>query len=145
MIVITCWRELEPFGINLLTGEACGLSYRYLCDVTARGQRIVEKCLGCRLTLAENWNHGTTDHPHVGSLMLAPELFNVLSVFALLESGCTEVYVVADRGVLGFEPSDDAATINRTKRHYGTRLGRRFSYGGTAGDRNVHAMSGRIE
>ena len=31
---INCWNDLEPFGLIVLTGEACGLSYRLLCDVT---------------------------------------------------------------------------------------------------------------
>lgn len=142
---ITSWRELEPFGIDLLTGEACGLSYRYLCDVTAPGKVVIDKCLGCRVTLAQSWNRGTVDQPHVGSIMLAPELLVPLSIFALLESGCTEVYVIRDRGVIGIEPSDDAETAARTKLHYGDRLGRRYGYFGTAGERNVHTMSGRIE
>ena len=30
---ITCWDDLRPYGIGALTGEACGLSYRILCDV----------------------------------------------------------------------------------------------------------------
>lgn len=113
---ITSWRELEPYGIDLLTGEACGLSYRYLCDATARGQRIIEKCFGCKLVLSDSWNRGTETEPHVGSIMLAPDLFVPLSLFSLLESGCTEVYVIRDHGILGLEPEDDPDLIERTKR-----------------------------
>ena len=39
------WDDLCAHGIVPLTGEACGLSYRILCDVTARGKdsgQIVE-------------------------------------------------------------------------------------------------------
>jgi hypothetical protein len=144
MKTITCWRELEPFGIEFLTGEACGLSYRYLCDLTEAGKRIVEKCLSCRIT-SEAWNRGTAENPHVASILLAPELLPPLSIFALLESGCTEVFVIRDHGILGIESSDDPDTVERTKRHYGDRLGRRYAYHGTAGARNVHQMSGRIE
>jgi hypothetical protein len=58
-----------------LTREACGLSYRPLCDVTARGKKTLEKALSvAQLGLHENWNHGQADDPHVGSIMMAPEL-----------------------------------------------------------------------
>ena len=32
---IGCWNDLASYGIDALTGEACGLSYRILCDVIA--------------------------------------------------------------------------------------------------------------
>jgi hypothetical protein len=43
---INCWDDLRPFGIDALTGEACGLSYHLLCDVTQKGKRTIEKALG---------------------------------------------------------------------------------------------------
>ena len=72
---IRCWDDLSRYGIVPLTGEACGLSYRILCDVTAAGKKIIEKALDvAQLGLRENWNHGNPDDPHVGCVMLAPEL-----------------------------------------------------------------------
>ena len=82
---IHCWDDIRPFGVVPLTGEACGLSYRILCDVTARGKRTLEKALGiAQLGPHENWNHGNADDPHVGSVMLAPDLLPFIGVFALL-------------------------------------------------------------
>lgn len=53
---------------HVLTGEACGLSYRILCDVTAKGKKILEKALDvAQLGLRENWNHGSPDEPHIGA------------------------------------------------------------------------------
>jgi glycyl-tRNA synthetase beta chain len=40
---IRSWEDLSVYGIVPLTGEACGLSYRILCDVTAAGKKIIEK------------------------------------------------------------------------------------------------------
>ena len=34
MKTITCWNDLTAYGISPLTGEACGLMYRILFDVT---------------------------------------------------------------------------------------------------------------
>jgi hypothetical protein len=65
---IRSWDDLSAYGIVPLTGEACGLSYRILCDVTARGKKTLEKALSvAQLGLQENWNHGTDSDPHVGS------------------------------------------------------------------------------
>ena len=94
MKTINCWDHLAPYGIVPLTGEACGLSYRILCDVTAAGKKILEKALGvAELRLRENWNSGPDEDPHVGSIMLAPDLLPFIGVFALLEHGCPEVWL----------------------------------------------------
>ena len=145
MKTIRCWDDLSQFGIVALTGEACGLSYRILCDVTAQGKKILEKAFGLpELRLAESWNPGAADDPHVGSVMLAPEVLNFVGVFALLENGCTEVLQ---------SKAADCTALSRMIRRIAwqdsrgyTRmvLGRRFAYAGTAGDRNQHVMSGRV-
>ena len=141
---VNSWNDIEPYGIELLTGEACGLSYRLLCDVTERGKKTIEKCLGLKsLGLAENWNRGRAEDPHVGSIMLTHEMLTPLAVFALLESGCKEVYLV-NGSVVGVEHSDPADLIETVKRVAGVDYARRFAYQGTAGDRNVHVMSGRV-
>jgi hypothetical protein len=142
MKTISGWRDLEPFGIDALTGEACGLMYRLLCDVTEPGRRIIETCLGCRITPAEPWNRGTDESPHIGSVMLSLDFLLPLGVFALLENGCRTVWLMEDRTLLGFEPDDSPESVPGDLQT--RRIVRTFSYGGTAGDRNVHAMSGRV-
>lgn len=145
MKTIRCWNDLSPHGIIPLTGEACGLSYRLLCDVTARGKRTIEKALGvAQLGLHENWNHGSADDPHVGSVMLAPDLLPPLGVFALLESGCREVWLTKGHTVVGIEADDSPDCVETFMRIHANDLARRFAYSGTAGDRNQHMMSGRV-
>ena len=69
---INCWNDLAPFGIEILTGEACGLSYRLLCDVTEKGRKVLSVAFGIPdFTLAEAWNTGTKEEPHIGSILLA--------------------------------------------------------------------------
>lgn len=145
MKTIHCWDDLSAYGIVPLTGEACGLSYRILCDVTARGKKTLEKALSiAQLGLRENWNRGDPDNPHVGSVMLAPELLTFVGVFALLEGGCREVWLTKGRGVIGIEAADEADRVDSFKRFHADDLLRRFGYAGTAGDRNQHVMSGRV-
>ena len=145
MKTINCWDDLSRYGIVLLTGEACGLSYRLLCDVTAVGKRVIEKALGiAQLGLHESWNHGNADDPHVGSVMLAPEVLTFLGVFALLEHGCREVWLTKGNSVVGIEAADLPDWLESFKRFHANDLIRRFAYAGTAGDRNQHVMSGRV-
>ena len=136
---IRCWEDLSRYGIMPLTGEACGLSYRILCDVTAAGKRIIEKALDvAQLGLRENWNHGNTGRPAYRlRVMLAPDLLPFLGVFALLESGCREVWLLTkSRQVVGIEGDDEPDRADALKRYCGDELARRFAYAGTAGDRN---------
>lgn len=141
---INCWNDLAPFGIIPLTGEACGLMYRILFDVTEQGRRIVAKCLGTPdLNLPEPWNRGGEANPHVGCVMLTREMLQPLAVFALLESGCKEVHLIKD-SVYGVELSDPPTAIEDVKRWAKVDYARRLAYAGTAGDRNVHVMSGRV-
>lgn len=137
---VSSWDHLRPFGIEPLTGEACSLMYRILCDLTARGKRIVERYLSVEIQ-SESWNRGTDADPHVASIMLSEEMIVPLAVFALLDAGYREVWVT-DHAAIGIEPDDDEATVERMKelRH----PCRRFSYHGPYQDRNQHQMSGRV-
>lgn len=146
MKTINCWNDLAAFGIIPLTGESCGLMYRILFDCTEQGRRIIGKCLGLpALVLAEPWNSGSKDDPHVGSIMLSHELLVPIAVFALLETGCTECWLHTQGNVVGFERSDAPEQIERYRSIYDGKIARRLGYRGTAGDRNVHQMSGRVQ
>lgn len=142
MKTVSSWKDVEPFGVFALTGEACGLMYRVLFDLTKDGQRIVEKCFGCNLTLAPPWNVGSKDRPHEGSIMLCHEMLVPIGIFALLEHGCIEVWKTNDL-LLGIEKTDSQEQLEALQRQHG--LMRRFAYRGTAGDRNVHVFTGRTQ
>ena len=43
---IALWRDLAEYGIEVLTGEACRIGARYLCDLDERGARIVRSLMG---------------------------------------------------------------------------------------------------
>lgn len=144
MKTIGCWDDMSTYGVVPLTGEACGLMYRILCDVTAQGKRVLEKALDVvELRLQENWNRGTADNAHVGSVMLAREVLPFIGVFALLEHGCPEVWLTKGNTLVGIERTDSREAVELFKRFHASDLVRRFAYSGTAGDRNQHMMSGR--
>lgn len=133
---IACFNDLTPFGIKPLTGEACGLGYRLLCDVTEQGRLLLAKLFGTPdFTLAPPWNRGTPEHPHIGSILLTWEMVLPLGVFALLENGCSEVFL-RDRSVVGLQPDEQPAVVEQWQQHQAERLGRRLAYRGTVDDRN---------
>ena len=140
MKTISDWAALRDYGIEALTGEACSLCYRMLCDLTQNGKAIVERALSVEIA-SENWNSGSEDDPHVASIMVTTEMIVPLGVFALLEAGCTEVWIT-EASVIGAEPSDSEEEVEMMKRLHKPR--RRFAYKGSHKDRNEHQMSGRI-
>ena len=140
MKTISNWSDLEPFGIVALTGGACRLACRILCDLTQRGKRTLERCLSVEIRSA-SWNSGSKDDPHVASIMLTREMLVPLAVFALLDSGCGEVWS-NDHAAFGFEAGDTQEKVERLKEVY--ELGRSFAYHGPHKDRNQHQMSGRV-
>jgi hypothetical protein len=85
------------------------------------------------LTLAEPWNRGSTDDPHVGSVMLSFEMLTPVGIFALLESGCREVWLYRNGSMLGIEPTDSEEQIELCRKMAPEALARTFCYGGTAG------------
>jgi len=46
--------------------------------------------------------------------------------------------------VLGIEPADAPEAVAAVLRAYGVDSAPRYAYRGTAGDRNIHQMSGRV-
>jgi len=68
-------------------------------------------------------------------------MFVPLAVFALLESGCREVWVT-DHAAVGIEADDRDEDVERMKRVY--KPIRRFAYHGSFQDRNQQQMSGRV-
>jgi hypothetical protein len=102
---VRCWDDLEKFGIIPLTAESCGLGWRILFDATETGRKALARLFGIPgMKLAEAWNRGTAENPHVGSIMMTPDMLAPVAVFALLESGCTEVLLYKSGSLIGIEP-----------------------------------------
>lgn len=140
MQMVQCLNDLERFGIIPLTGDACGLLYRVLFDVTANGQKTLQRCFGLtKLELNKPWHSGGNEDPHVGSLMLAPEMLPAVGIFGLLESGCVEIWRKGDT-LFGIELDDDEGYLEEVKKTHGPL--RRFAYRGDAGDGNVNMPAG---
>lgn len=95
--------DLRQFGIDCLTGEACALNRRLLCDLTAEGKNLIEKVLGIEdIKLAGYQNGG------VGSILLERETMWTAAILAMLLGGCVEVWQSDYDGSLhGIESPDE--------------------------------------
>lgn len=146
MKTIASWQDLEPFGVVFLTAESCGLSYRYLCDLTARGRKTLIRMLGIpEISLPAPWNAGSESNPHIASVLFAPCMLEPLGAFALLESGAKEAWIMKNGTVIGVFPGDTADEIALIEKFCSGQLCRKLRVAGTASDRNLHMASGRVD
>jgi hypothetical protein len=141
------WTDLERRGIGYLTGEACGLSMRLLCDVNERGRKTVETFLRCKLVDDSNWNTTVDGEPAVASVMLPCSIFVELAAFAHVEQTGFPVRIISQNGrdeeAIGMEEGDDQAMYNRVETVYPGRWVSKSTHPGTGID-NRHAMSSRL-
>lgn len=164
-------RDLEQFGIKLLTGEADTLGYRILCDLDEQGVRVFKECFGMplypeglhpRTGLAENWNSGS-----IASVMLTGHELVPLAIMGFYLQGYDVVVTKYEHGheqVFALE-KDDNLRLNEEGSAYEFRraekdlfypwpdchgeiiriIRQRKSDGQVVqGTRNVHQMSGRV-
>jgi hypothetical protein len=128
MKAIGSWEDLKPYGIVPLTVEPDGLCYRIVCDITAKGKTIIERALGITdIQLAANWDYGTNEEPHIGSMLLIPEYLLVLSAYVLFEDGCHEVWLTKNSGVIGIQHGDSQQIIYAYEQLYQLDMVRRFT------------------
>jgi len=103
---ISCLNDLEKLnsGIILLTGEADALGYRILCDLTKAGVDLLHEVYGVA-TFGENWNHGSDDNPHIGSVMLSSRAYLDIAPIFLVKQ-CHTVFEVSG-AVVGMEDGEE--------------------------------------
>lgn len=150
MITLRRWSDLEKYGIEVLTGEACAYGYRLLCDVTTDGEALIKEALGVpNITLAPAWNS-----KGIGSVMLSRAMFETLAIFACWKANCKQVFVMYDDSVCGVEADDkdedvqSFVTFSQGRyceecHRYGAGGGINLTYRNPGYSRNVHQMSGR--
>lgn len=150
---ISNWRDLEQYGINSLTGEACAYGMRQLCDLNASGVRLMNAFLGLRFGntagYADNWNSTVNGDKAIASIMLPREMLEPLSKFILF--GTEKCDVVVNKGHGGglvgytnkelaeFDHTPESVGVLYAGQVYRNHANPTVSTGG----RNTHQMSGR--
>lgn len=136
---------LRQFGINPLTGEACGHSMRVLCDLSEQGAEVIRAFYGLPhdAKLADNWNSLVGEEPAIASCFVPRDTFRDLAVFAIFH--CTQDVVVFENFSSGIHvmgvSQDDIAMYGQEAlaRMYGNH--RSHTRPGTA--RNAHQFTER--
>ena len=127
MKLINDWDNLRAYGIFTLTTEPDGLRYRIVCDVTEKGKRLIERALGViEARLDKNWDYGTNEEPHVGCIMLTPEILATIGIYALLEDGCHEVWTTRSHGLIGIQHGDSNQIVEQLQQCFGFDVVARF-------------------
>lgn len=142
MKTIESWAAMQFYGIVPLTTEPDGLQYRIVCDVTARGKKLVEKAIGVvEIQLEKNWTHGPDGDPYIGSILLSPELFSIIGVYALFDDGCREVWMTRNWDLVGIQQCDSRQTVYNLQMCYGHDLVHCFQCTELVGNLNPQFLS----
>jgi hypothetical protein len=145
---INGWDQLRPYGIDLLTGEACALVYRGLFDLTAPGLELVRSIVGAvSIQTPSDRNGGEA----VGSLLMPYTFFEPLAVFALFQVDKVQHVVVSHKAdtysgvrVIGCsgEERDEVIAVVRALGDFRLLTYPEQRPGVTRGMSNVHQMGG---
>ena len=132
---IQSWDDLRQFGIHTLTGEACAVGLRILCDLTPDGVRVIREVFGLpdhdfqmaaqtrtldQVHLTEllgdapqrirervrQFDRPMSGGEGVASIMLPRSLFTDLAVMACLLNNCEVAVLCEDGSIYGVEPND---------------------------------------
>lgn len=88
--------DLKELGIRLLTGEACGLAMRVLCDLNEDGIKLWETFTRTKVVPESNWNSSDGDS---ASVMIPHGMFQDLWIFGHVMRGTK--YVILGGYVFG--------------------------------------------
>lgn len=140
---VNTWADLEHFGINALTREACAYNLRILCDLNAEGAAAVVEYLGLNSPseLCAPWNTTVDGKPSTASILLPHEILMPLAAFLMFQDGALAC-AMFDDATVGIYDEERLAMYSRGGRHV-RRNPARGSAAPTEGSRHVHAMSGR--
>jgi hypothetical protein len=146
--VYKTFEDLKEFGIIFLTGEACKMSMRLLCDLTPQGAEVISDYLGgnVKFTEGSNWNHGATC-----SVLIPRNSFADLAAFCLIRRGdeyavvfkngsvqsMTEEYLLKYRGIEGWYEENVVRIYSRERWP--------SNQGNNSNLQNKHQMTGRTQ
>lgn len=148
-------RDLEQFGVNPLTGEACSFGMRTLCDVNKAGLDLVTEFFSAdSMNLHPNWNTKVNGEPSIGAIMLTRGTMRDLAQFAFFRAGAIAVLDLAHEIKPIFteerlkQYQDLIAKSDNPSKFLGAdhHLRTNPAYQSTQpmqGSRAIHAMSGR--
>lgn len=129
--------ELKKYGIIWLTGEADPYALRVLCDLTDAGQNLIKEFLGLSdISTFKNWN---SSEGATGSFLLPRCMYMDLVKFIMFHVEGMDCVSECYNGYHGYK----SETVETAHESFKEKL--IWNYNKTRSNRNVHAMSGRVE
>ena len=136
MRCVSCWNDMQRFGFNILTGEACHYGIRLLIDLNDPAIKVVEEYFSIsRIGMVENWNSGSSK-----SIMLGYDDWKGLAIIVCLQT-CKEV-AITKNSVIGLEEGETLADFPSSIRAQVVRVIKGTNHP-HEGSRNTHYMTGR--
>lgn len=140
--VIRNWTDLHDYGIICLTGEACGLGMRLLCDLTPKGEETLTAYFGHSISFTQGSNWNSSDG-QVASVMLpyTYAFLQSLAVFCMLHQKKAQVVAVCKNEVRAIKNEEE---LQRFREYAGEDYIRCYgTWNEHVKERNTHQMSGR--
>lgn len=140
--ILKNWEQLEEYGINALTGEACGYAMRLLCDLNEDGKKLMVNFFGGNIEFRENsnWNSKVNGKEAIASIMLTRRMFEDIAKFCLLTIDNFTYVHTANTG-FGYNVIY-GANQNLNERSMINKITHTIL--NTGKERNVHTFSGRM-
>lgn len=100
--------DLQEYGFNCLTGEACNLMMRMLVDLDAKAAAVFKECYGLKDVRIYNDPKGRfCEADTVGSVMLPQDAWKSLGIFALLDIAKCHDVLATDDALFGLEANEE--------------------------------------
>jgi hypothetical protein len=150
--VIHNMHDLEKYGLNYLTGEACAYGMRVLFDLNDDGKALLTKFWSCAyIDIYPRMNNKVNGQPATGSVMLTHQMLAPLCEFIMFDIEQVDFIAIGNGDYHGYMNTDqnrygedDVATVMENAGYKIHRNWKRMnSSQPSVGDRNVHAMTGR--
>lgn len=150
-IHIHCWQDMQQFGINALTGEACAHAMRLLCDVNADGRDMLLDYLGMPMTTVVSgaWNSRVNNEPAVGSFMLHRSSLLQIAEFAMMRQNPRAIVYKGGEAIMGIFTDHMYEQYKKLVEDWPNTTGKwtMRTIGRSSqpheGSRNTHAFTGR--
>lgn len=144
--------DLQRYGFNVLTGEACAYGLRLLFDLSERGAETYREFKGlpydCQLS--DNWNTYVGDGKAVASVLMTRGELQDLKEFLLMHVDKCETVYSKGSDYYGMYESQSTwrelmFSANTLAGFDVTRNPTKTTKQPNANGRNIHAATGRIE
>jgi hypothetical protein len=98
--------DLQEYGFNCLTGEACNLMMRVLVDLDSKAAAVFKDCYGLKELMLDDPRGRFCSDGTVGSVMLPHDAWKSLGIFALLDIAKCHDVLATDDALFGLESNE---------------------------------------